>query len=212
MAGITIERLPLFPPCLGSKLVDPFDESNDFSFTRIFDDAKVDDELAELVCKLMDQRLTRIAKAKKRQLTIGDSLATAELVDDAVLRLLRPNGKAFNDRLHILHTAAKAIEQIALNHLKKKHKGGVFVSSLSNSDPVDHKSVQPAEVEIVQSAILVLERLDPRSALIVRLRDSCCMNFEEIGEEISLSERQVRTLYRQALARLRRIIEDDILE
>ncbi len=192
-------------------LVDPFDETADISFTRIFAEAQVDRELADVVCELMKRRLTRIAKAKKRKLTIGDSLATVELVDDAVLRLLRPNGTDYNDRTHILRTAAKAIEQLALNHLKKSRNPGVVVSSLSNSDPIDRKSIESQEIEIVQAALLRLEESDPRSAMIVRLHDSCQLTFVEIGEEITLSERQVRTLYRQSLARLRKIIEDEIL-
>lgn len=162
--------------------------------------------MGDVVHRLMNYRLTRIAQSQKRKIGIGDSLPTAELVDDAVLRLLRANGDRWNDRFHILAVAAKAIEQLALNHRKrkraKKRGGGARIGSLSKADPIDAIALEEAEHESVHDALVRLENQDARMALVIRLRTFGEMTFTEIANELELTDKTVRKIYRSGLERL----------
>jgi len=186
-------------------------EQSSLSLTRIFAEAGLNRQMGEMAHRVIFKRFAQVAREQKRWMGVGNSLPTMELVDDAVLRLLRSNPEQWNDRLHILATAAQAIEQLTIDHLRRKNAlkrgGGVQINSLSLSDPLDPNSISSEETERVQAALMRLQEHDTDLATIVRLRAFGELSFVEIAKEMDLDADAVGYRYRKGLAWLHKEIQ-----
>jgi DNA-directed RNA polymerase specialized sigma24 family protein len=198
-----------------SEKLDPFDPNRDeaaLSITHMFVRAGVDQQVVDTLLQLIQCRFEWVAKNKKRQRHIGDSLPTQVVIDDAILEILKCDPNVWNDRFHVLAYATIAMEHIVLRHSTKKKvakRGGkVRISSLLKTDPLDVDSLRDDDAERVQEALQKLFDQDPLKATIIRSRVWAKWTFVKIGEELGISESKVRRLFRSGLALMYRELSD----
>lgn len=140
-----------------------------------------------------------------RQLQPLGGMATTSLVHEAYLKLARPAALDLNDRQHFFAVAARAMRQIAINHIRErlaaKRGGGVA--------PLPLEAVGEPGADVDQSLLDVHEALDQLSRLDTRLADVVeCRFFAGYTEAdtalaLGVTERTVRRDWVKARAWLR---------
>lgn len=156
------------------------------------------DRLLELV----QADLKRIAHLHLRQKGRHETLQTTALVNEAYFRLARPSGGSYNDRVHFLAVASRAMRQILVDRARARSaaKRGSGVA------PLDLDRIEPAAPErgddllALEEALAGLERLEPRLGRVVEMRFYGGMTFEEVGAVLGLSDRTIKNDWRKARA------------
>ncbi|MEQ9507290.1 MAG: sigma-70 family RNA polymerase sigma factor [Hyphomonas sp.] len=128
------------------------------------------------------------------------SLSTSDLVNEAVIRLMRVNQIEWVDKVHFLALAARAMRRVLIDHARKKrsdkrhHHKVTLVSRLSDghSDRMD--------MDVLEKALIRLSVIDQDKAEIVELRYFGGMTLEEIAEVRGVSEATVKRNWRVARA------------
>ena len=134
------------------------------------------------------------------------TLQPTALVNEAYLKLLGGAGGSWEDRSHFLHTAARAMRQILVDHARtrgaRKRGGDAVRVTLRETT---HGTLDPGvEVLAVHEAMRTLESVDPRKATVVELRYFAGLDLEETAQVMGVNERTVRRLWDRARAWLYR--------
>lgn len=128
------------------------------------------------------------------------SLSTGDLVNEAVIRLMRIEQVEWNDKVHFLALAARAMRRVLIDHARKKrsdkrqHHRVTLVSRLSDG------SIDRIEMDVLEKALIRLSVIDEDKADIVELRYFGGMTLEEIAEIKGVSEATVKRNWRVARA------------
>jgi RNA polymerase sigma factor (TIGR02999 family) len=140
----------------------------------------------------------RIFNSQKKSHT----LQPTALVHEAYLKMIRPEGRGFQDEGHFFATAARAMRQILVNHARDRaaHKRGgnraghrVTLSGLEDSGFDDH-----LEVLAVHEALEDLALLDERQARVAELRVFGGLTNQETATVIGVSLRTVEMEWKMA--------------
>ncbi len=134
------------------------------------------------------------------------TLQPTALVNEAYLKLLGGAGGSWEGRSHFLHTAARAMRQILVDHARtrgaRKRGGDAVRVTLRETT---HGALDPGvEVLAVHEAMRTLESVDPRKATVVELRYFAGLDLEETAQVMGVNERTVRRLWDRARAWLYR--------
>jgi len=128
------------------------------------------------------------------------SLSTGDLVNEAVIRLMRVDQIEWADKVHFLALAARAMRRVLIDHARKKrsdkrhHQKVTLVSRLSDG------SSDRIEMDVLEKALIRLSVIDEDKAEIVELRYFGGMTLEEIAAIKSVSEATVKRNWRAARA------------
>src|SRR5262249_47681985 len=147
----------------------------------------------QLLVQVYDQ-LRAIARARLSHESPGHSLQATELVHEAYLKL-RDNLSARDaDRGRFFYLAAEAMRQILIDNgrtmARAKRGGG---AKRSSSDVAELAADQnPDEILALDEAIGRLERQEPDSARIVKLRFFAGLTVAEVAAITGLSERTIK--------------------
>jgi RNA polymerase sigma factor (TIGR02999 family) len=165
------------------------------------DEAAVD----ELVSVAYEQ-LRRLAKRHLAGQRQGRSLQTADLLDEAYLKLARCAGVEWKSRAHFVAVASRAMRCVLVDHARRRgyaKRGGnpIRVSLTQGEQGADPGSL---EVIAVHEALTRLAQVDSRKSQIVELRYFGGLGDEEIAGVIGLSTRTVKREWRWAKAWLYR--------
>ncbi len=145
--------------------------------------------------------LRRIAHARMRRESTGQTLQSTELVHEAYLRIRPDGGAEWNNRGHFFAAAAEAMRRILIE--RARAKGRVKRGGDTRGKPAERLALDLEEVAALADdrdpeAILELDRAierlgerDARGAQIVKLRFYAGLNVEEIAETLELSTRTV---------------------
>jgi RNA polymerase sigma factor (TIGR02999 family) len=151
---------------------------------------------------IVEADLRRIAHLQLRGRSRQETLQTTALVNEAYLRLARPGGGTYQDRVHFLAVASRAMRQILVDRARsraaEKRGAGVAPLSLEPFDPAAPERAQ--ELLALDAALSELENADPRLGRVVEMRFFGGMTFEEVGSALSLSDRTIKSDWRKARA------------
>lgn len=151
-------------------------------------DAAALDSFAPLVYA----ELRRVARRQLGRERDGHTLASAAVVNEAFLRLIRHPDVDWQDRAHFFAVAAQMIRRILVDHARRKvaakRDGGPPVELDDNAARVQP---QPVELIALDTALKRLAELDPQQAKIVELRYFGGMSNEETAEALGISVRTV---------------------
>jgi len=162
--------------------------------------ADAEDELLPLVY----ETLRSIAHAHLRKERLGHTLQATALVHEAYLRLARSRAIPWQGRAHFFRVSAEAMRRVLVDHARRnrsqKRGGGLCWVSL---DALELAADDDAdEVVVLDEALAVLEREDPRAAQVVKLRFYAGLGLDETAEALELSRRTVARDWAFARARL----------
>lgn len=154
--------------------------------------------------------LRRIARAKLLAEPAGLTLETADLIQEAVIRLIGQERISWQDRAHFFALAATLMRRILVDHARGRlaAKRAHYSVSLSAAG---EDAAAPPEVEVLDLD-RALERLGedfPRHARVVELRYFGGLALPEIAAVLEVSDRTVRRDWEFARAYLLRELQFD---
>lgn len=164
---------------------------------------------AEDLLPLVYAELRQLAAAKMAREQPGMTLQPTALVHEAWLRLTGGGAEArvgrWESRAHFFGAAAEAMRRILIDRARSKqacrHGGGLERAQL---DELEIPERAGDEVLLgVSDALAALEREDPKSAELVKLRFFSGLGVEEAALALGISERTARRSWRFARAWLR---------
>ncbi len=147
---------------------------------------------------IVHQDLRRIARSHLRGQKTG-TLGTTVMVNEAYIRLAGSGGD-WQDRVHFLAVASRAMRQILVSHARKKlarkRGGGAGAVELqSHHAPEDPQTLEVLELD---EALTRLAEMDERMARVVELRFFGDLSIEETAEILGVTDRTVRRDWRKA--------------
>lgn len=181
---------------------DPYDADVAQLEVLLRDSKPEDVPLAEWVRETHGE-LRRLARSERRHAQAGDTYSTTALINETWLRFLEA-GSRFRDRQHFFATAARAMRQILIDHVRRRRaaKRGGGADHDSIDDALDLPSVPAlgADVLDIHAALSVLERTLPRPAQVAQLRFFAGLGDQEIASVLDIDESTVRRDWTKARA------------
>jgi RNA polymerase sigma factor (TIGR02999 family) len=148
-------------------------------------------ELAELI-PFAYQELRRVARQRMAQNAATHTLTPTELVNEALLRLLKQAGRDYNDLDHLISVAALAMHDILVDRARRRaaiKRGGAAVRVALDDDLL---VAEPADDMLVfNEACEVLRRRSESHFELVLLRVYAGMTNEEIAARRNQSTRTI---------------------
>jgi RNA polymerase sigma factor (TIGR02999 family) len=147
----------------------------------------------ELIPLVYDE-LRRLAAVRLAAEPAGQTLQPTALVHEAWIRLIGGQSQTWENRAHFFGAAAEAMRRIMIERARRKsrikHGGG---QERVNIEKIDIADALPDEkVLLVDEALERLEKEDPETARIVKLRFFGGLNNEEIAKITGINGRTIR--------------------
>lgn len=147
--------------------------------------------------ELLHPALMQIAAARLRH-EQGTSLSSGDLINDAVLRLIRIEGIDINGRAHIIALASRLMRNILTDHARARRAAKRDHQRVELTTKVD--GAQRVDLAVLEAALIRLGALDPQLMEIVEMRYFGGMTLADIAEVTDLSEPTVKRRWQTARA------------
>ena len=177
--------------------------------TRVLDAAaRGDPNAAAELLPLVYDELRKLAAHRLEQEKVGQTLQATALVHEAYLRLA--GGKVtqpFYGRGHFFAAAAEAMRRILIERARRKatvKRGGDLRRVDLDELPSLCDDARAEELLALDEALAELQRHDPRSAELVKLRYFAGLAHQEAAEALGISRRAADRLWALAKAWLYR--------
>lgn len=135
----------------------------------------------------------------------GHTLQTTAIIHEAYLKLGHAPGKIWENRVHFLGVAAKAMRHVLVDHARtqraSKRGGDVRIEQLG--EDADVAATRAVEMIALDDALRTLAGQYPRQAEVVELRYFGGLTVEETADSLKLSVETVARDWRFARAFLR---------
>jgi RNA polymerase sigma factor (TIGR02999 family) len=167
-----------------------------------------DREGLDALLPVVYKELRRIAHFQLRGERDGHTLQSAELVNEAYLRLVRMNPPQWESRTHFFAIAAQLIRQILVDYARRRRasKRGSGVCMLMVDDAAALPQSKDIDVVAVDDALNALAEIDPRQSRVVELRFFAGLSLEEISKVMGIAPATVQRDWTAARAWLHREI------
>ena len=157
---------------------------------------------SEELIPLVYEELRRLAAVRLATEPAGQTLQPTALVHEAWMRLVGGQAQTWENRAHFFAAAAEAMRRIMIERARRKsrikHGGG---QERVNIEKIDIAVALPDEkVLLVDEALERLEKEDPETAQIVKLRFFGGLNNDEIAKITGKSGRTIRRQWDYAKA------------
>jgi len=163
---------------------------------------------------LVYDELRRIARRHMAGQRQGQTLQTADLVNEAYLKLVKANGAGWKDRVHFFAVASSAMRSVLVDYARRrgylKRGANAVRVSLSEADANGNSDETTAEIVGVDQVLSRLAVLDARKARIVELRYFGGLGIDEIAALLDLSPRTIKREWRWAKAWLYQRLNDNL--
>jgi RNA polymerase sigma-70 factor (ECF subfamily) len=148
-----------------------------------------DREGLDALLPVVYKELRRIAHFQLRKEREDHSLQSAELVNEAYLRLVRMNPPQWESRTHFFAIAAQLIRQILVDYARRHRasKRGAGQGTVPLEDASQLLPSKGVDVVVLDDALKALAKLDPRKAQVVELRFFGGLTFAETAEVLDVS-------------------------
>ena len=156
------------------------------------------------------EELRRLATSQLRRANSGQSISGTILIHETYLRLQGQDSK-WSDERHFFRVAAEAMRRVYIDYLRAKgriKRGGNF----DRSDESLSSFASPArddQLLAIDSALEELEREDPESADLVKLRFFVGMTLEEIASSTGVSRRTITRQWKYVRVWLTQHLKED---
>lgn len=190
---------------------EPIDDAAEI--TRLLrDSARGDDAARERVIALLYGELRRMAHLQRHKRGRHETLSTTALVNEAFLRLSGPTPPDWQDRIHFIRVAARAMRNVLVDDARRRFAarrgGGEAPLPLDQAGPiVELSTIKVEEVLAVDEAMARLEGIDERQARVVELRYFVGLEVGEIAEVLGISPATVKRDWTMARAWLQRELD-----
>lgn len=128
------------------------------------------------------------------------SLSTGDLVNEAVLRLMRMNQIDWNDKAHFLALAARAMRRSLIDHARKKRSDKRHHHKVTLITNLGSEGLKRVELDVLEKSLIRLAVIDKQKADVVEMRYFGGLTLEEIAEVTGTSVSTVKRNWRVARA------------
>lgn len=150
------------------------------------------DDLFQLLYAELRQISAALLRAERHT-----SLSTGDLVNEAVLRLVRLNQIEWADKSHFLALSARAMRRVLIDHARKKNANKRYHQKVTLVTRLEG-AAQKMDVDLLEKSLIRLAVIDAQKAEIVELRYFGGMSLQEIAEVVGTSESTVKRQWRVA--------------
>jgi RNA polymerase sigma factor (TIGR02999 family) len=161
--------------------------------TRLIQAVPSDPAAAGQLFALIYEQLRKIAQQQMNAERVGHTLQATALVHEAYVRLIGDGEVHWQGKGHFFAAAAEAMRRILIDHARRRgtaKRGGGLKSVASVLDLASDERV--AEAVALDDLISRLEKEDPQSAGVVRLRFFAGLSIDETAEAVGVSPRTVK--------------------
>lgn len=128
------------------------------------------------------------------------SLSTGDLVNEAVLRLIRLEQIEWADKAHFLALSARAMRRVLIDHARKKKADKRHHQKVTLLSRFGGAGVDRVELDVLEKSLIRLSVIDPERVEIVEMRYFGGMTLEDIAEVKNVSLSTVKRSWRVARA------------
>jgi RNA polymerase sigma factor (TIGR02999 family) len=156
------------------------------------------ERLLPIIYDELHAQARRIMGGERREHT----LQPTALINEAFLRLVDQDSPGYEDRMHFLRVASRAMRNVLVDHARARaaqKRGGDHLKVTLDAGLVVDASA-PEQLLVVHETLERLGEVDPQLAQIVELRYFGGLIDKEIGAAIGVSERTVQRSWRMARA------------
>jgi len=156
--------------------------------------------------------LRRIARRYLKREGSGHSLQTADLVNEAYLKLINQQDVDWQNRAHFFAVAANIMRHLLVDHARTRQRakrGGQTILIAFNDETTAKPSATPEkhiDLLALDQALDRLAEFDPRKSRIVELRYFGGLSFEETAVVLGVSEITIKRDWLKARAWLFRAL------
>ncbi len=165
-------------------------------------------EAAEALWRLVYADLRKLAENRMRSLPPGQTLQATALVNEAFLRLVKPEGKevTWQSREHFFGAAARAMRNILVDESRRRGrlKRGGGKGKITLVEVSDEGKSRELDLVELDDALHRLEKLAPRACEVTVLRFFGGMTIEEAARAMDISSATVEREWAYARAWLHR--------
>ena len=164
-----------------------------------------DDEALDRLVPLVYDDLRRIARARVRGNSVGETLNPTSLVNEVWMRLSRQEPGVAVDRNHFLSVCARAMRQIVVSHARQRQrlKRGGDDLPVTLGEEIASPTTSPEAIVDLDRALVRLSSYAPELVRVVECRHFAGMTGVETSEILGLSSRTVERHWVRARAWLR---------
>lgn len=162
------------------------------------------DRLFTLLYSELNQVSAALLRAER-----NSSLATGDLVNEAVMRLIRLDQIEWTDKTHFLALSARAMRRILIDNARKKLSDKRHHQKVTLVTRLPGVAADRIDFDVLEKALIRLAAIDKEKADIVELRYFGGMSHQEIAEVTGTSESTVKRGWRAARAWLLDAMSND---
>ncbi len=164
--------------------------------------ARGNSQAGETLMPYVYDELRVIAESYMRRQHADHTLQPTALVNEAYLKLFRPEAVGWNDRKHFFSLAAKAMRQLLVDHARRasRAKRGSGQRPQTLDEAFAQSSEFPVDLLDLNLALEELSRRDERQGRVVELRYFGGLDMEEVAKVMDVSKRTVEREWRAARA------------
>ncbi len=160
----------------------------------------------DLLTRAVQAELRQIAQRALRRQPQGRTLQTADLVNEAYLRLLGQTDVAWQDRAHFFAVAARVMRFVLVDHARARQvaKRGGGGEKVTLDEAIAIAPGQPDDLLALNDALERLAAFDEQKSRIVEMRYFAGMSVEEVAEALGIAAITVKREWARAKAWLYR--------
>lgn len=164
------------------------------------------EEARQLLAPIVYEEMRRLARMQLRGSPRDQTLRTTALIHEAYIKLIGAEID-WKDRVHFYAVAARAMRMILVDAVRAagRQKRGARGAKVTLDEGMALSSPESELLEL-DDALRRLEEQDARKALIVELHYFGGLSYEEIAQELGISEATVHRDLRLAKAWLRQAL------
>jgi RNA polymerase sigma factor (TIGR02999 family) len=169
-----------------------------------------DPDAADKLLPLVYDELRRLARKRMSSESPDHTLQATALVHEAYLRLVG-HGQSWKSRGHFFGAASEAMRRILVESARRRNTAKRGADRQRASEDVAQIAVpcDPDELLAVHSALDELEKADPESAKLVKLRYFVGLTVDEAAECLGISPRKAKYVWAYARSWLRDHLSTD---
>lgn len=165
-------------------------------------------ETSELMAEVYDQLHQAAGYWFNRQPS-DHTLQPTALVHEAFLKIASQKDASWEDRVHFMALASKAMRQILIDYSRRRkaRKRGGDWARVTLTGISQNSEVESIDVLSLNEALEELEQLNETQARIIEMRFLGGMTTEEIAKALSISNNEIQLEWRMARAWLQHRIQ-----
>jgi RNA polymerase sigma factor (TIGR02999 family) len=150
----------------------------------------------DLLTAVYDE-LRKLARAKMSRERVGHTLQATALVHEAWMSLGDSSESHWENRRHFFGAAAEAMRRILVDHARKRQAGkrGSGAVRVDLPESVMEANVPADELLSVHEVLEELEREDPQTAELVKMRYFIGLTMQETADALGLKKRTAEGIW-----------------